>query len=192
MADLDWIDICPQCFVPVEGCRKCPQCGEKLKRIASLGFEMMRILRDKGWKPIEFKLTGYGKNRGVSVVFDGQSPGRGVHGEMRCQLTEEGLPVCTTWRERGSVGSYREAYEWAQEASTFRNNFPFNRSLCEMCTEQFDANWLHGNCMCPETEPDVMSDGKALREFARGLPDRCLYLVEQTITRPERERELGL
>jgi len=194
MADLDSIDVCLKCLTPVEGSWVCPTCGSKLKRMASLAFETVRILRGKGWNPISCKLSGYSGKKGVVVVFDGYSPGRGVHGEMRCQLDKENRPVCSTWRERSGVSAYREAYEWADEASTLRRNLPFNRMLCQQCAPQHDSVWFHGTVECPcagllgSSKPGATGP----HEFERGFPEKCVYLAEQVMTRPEVAQSLGV
>ena len=194
MAELDWIDICVGCMVPVEKSRRCPLCGADLRRICSLGFETMRTLRGKGYKPVSCKLHGFAKNKSVVVVFDGYSPGRGVHGEMRCQLDDDNRAVCSTWRERGKTESYRQAYEWAQEANPLSRNLPFNRELCEKCGLQDDVQWLHGTCQCP-CAGLLDSDKPGSRgphEFWKGFPDGCFYLAEQVMTRERVVRACGM
>lgn len=194
MADLDYIDICLECLIPVEGKRKCPNCNNKLTRIASLAFETMRILKDKGWKPTSCNLHGYGSNRTVSISFDGHTPSRGVHGEMRCQLNEKDGAVCSTWREKTTVGAYREAHEWADEASTFKHDLPFNLDLCSKCSVQHPVEWLHGICQCPcaglvgSEKPGATGP----YGFYRGFPEKCIYLAEQVMTRHKVAISLGV
>jgi len=194
MADTDSVSICFDCMIPVEGCRRCPLCRGSLKRIGSLGFEILRKLKRKGYKPVSCKFLGYSGNREVSIEFDGYSPGRGVHGEMRPQLSKEGRPTCTTWRVKSKLEVYREADEWVEESTEFSRQLPFNRDLCSLCAEQFDVEWFHGRCRCPcaglldSDKPGATGP----HEFWKGLPDRCIYLAEQVMTRPDIIRSLGL
>ena len=185
MADWDWIDVCLNCMTPVEKFRRCPLCEGKIKRISSLAFETLRMLRDKGYKPLSCRLLGFGKNKSVAVVFDGYSPGRGVHGEMHCQLDKENRAVCSTWRVKGGSQAYREAHEWSQETTPLKRNLPFNRELCCKCSEQHSVEWLHGVCQCPRA--GLLGSEKpgatGPYEFERGLPHDCLYLAEQVMTR---------
>ncbi len=195
MADLYFIDVCFECLTPVERCRRCPVCGGNLKRICSFGFETMMILSNKGYKPISCRLLGYGRNKGVMLVFSGHSPGCGVHGEMKMQLDEENLAVCSTWKHnRDSTAAYRKAYEWSQEAMELKSALPFNRKLCSKCGPQHDVEWLHGVCQCPSA--GLLGSDKhgatGPHEFGSGLPKACFYLAEQVMTRHEVARTFGV
>ena len=188
---VDNIDMCMKCAVAVEGLRMiCPRCGGKLKRVDSMAFQAMVILRRKGYSPVEVKSRGIGKEKVVVVRFEGFSPGRGVHNEMKCTM-EDGLAVCSTlsWNQRAN--RYETLLDWAREACNLERRVPYNRELCERCCEQPDEKWMHGICSCPakgmigSSKPGPFGD----IEMRKLFPKKCLYLVEQTVTQEELEKD---
>ena len=188
MANLDFIDVCVDCFMPIEGLKRCPDCGGRTERINSLALEIIRTLKDKQYKPLSCCVLGYGNNKCVSVVFDGHSPGRGVHLEMNTQIDKDGRIACSTRLGAGVLHSV--VYEWAVEAPELSRALPFNRSFCEMCAPQSEVLWLGGVCNCPCNAQSGRDTGD--REFGHGFPERCPYLAEQVMTKHRVAESLGV
>jgi len=177
MTLFDSVDMCLACAVPVEGSRKCPECGGKLTRVDARAFQSVVVLTRKGYRVVRIRSLGTGKNKFLKLWFRGQSPGPGVHGEMKCTY-DKGMPACETkpWEARDRFGKVKE---WADEATELLARVPFNRDLCKRCARQDDARWYGGTCKCPMV-PNM--------DFEMGLPDKCTYLVEQQVTREDVKR----
>ena len=194
MADLDWIYFCWTCMAPVEGCRKCPQCKGDLRRMVSTCLVSVLQLHEKGWNIIWCRLEDIGAKQTVSAGFSGHSPGKmkGCHIRTFYRQGEgkqEPVGTCCTSRR---TGGFRDFYDWACKVPTFADSVPFNRKFCERCHEQHDDDWFHGSCHCPASRGDVNPGGIGHHEFRDGLPDKCFYVAEQVMTRPEVLRDLGL
>jgi len=185
MAKADSVDMCMKCALAVDMGILCPECGDGLTRLDSRAFQAVLIIRRRGWKPVKVKSKGIGKEKVVVVLFDGYSPGCGIHGEMKTRL-EHGKAACVTipWR---SSSRFKNLLEWAEEVREPPSRVPFNRELCEKCHGQSDAKWLHGICDCPRAGllDDEEAVGTIPREFGKGIPRNCLYIVEQTVTRDD-------
>lgn len=172
---MDSIDMCMSCGIAVEKGRKCPRCKAKLARVESRVFQAIMTLRDKGYVPVMVKRIGSSKSKAIKIWFDGYSAGCGVHGEMDVGF-ENDMPTCSTkpWSSREP---YSLLVEWADEASSLERKVPFNRGLCKRCAKQKDDDWYAGICNCP-----VVSGVEQDLEFEHGIPEKCTYLTEQTVT----------
>ena len=181
------VDMCMNCAVAAEGTRmKCPLCGEGMARVDSRAFQAMVLLRRKGYRPVDVKKRGFGKEKSIVVRFKGFSPGTGVHGEMKLSM-EDGLAVCSTKSWDARRGHYQRLLEYVEEAERLESRVPYNRDLCSQCQNQYDEKWMHGVCSCPRlgmpgsSKPGPFGD----TDMRKLLPKKCLYLVEQTVTRDE-------
>jgi len=180
MALFDHVDMCMSCGKSFEKTRFCPECDEKLTRVDPRAFQALVTLRGKGYRPVKVASRGISKDKTIVVFFEGYSPGMGVHGEMQIGF-EDGMATCAT--KPWGKGIWEKLAEWTLEASFAAYRVPFDRGLCKLCDEQDDAKWLNGVCRCPQGM--LVMD----REFHEGLPEKCLYLVEQTMTRESIEEK---
>ncbi len=184
MADASTVIACPRCWIPTSTLLNCPDCGTKLRVVNSLSLAAMHILVQKGYKPIKCTTRGYGKGKKVAVVFEGMSPGPGVHHEMICDI-ERGRPVCITarWQGSSSMNCFRAVHEWAFEVHHGPST-KFNREMCERCAEQPDKLWLHGAVRCVACGDDF--DKMRQHEMNDGIPEKCVYAAEHVVTMHER------
>lgn len=194
MADLDvslW--VCEDCLSPVEGSSRCPACGGCLFMCDPLAFQIWRTLFERGWQVESIKVRGHSSDKNVAVTFRDISPGYSGVNRMQCQLTEDQKPVCVTSLRQPKVAAFRHTYEWAMEAPVLRDAVPFNRMVCELCTDQHDVEWLHGQCSCPcagllgSDKPGATGP----HWFSKGFPRKCPYIAEQLMTKQDRVDELA-
>ncbi len=190
MADIDNIMVCERCLHPVEGSTACPKCGIGVKTMPVLLLQSLRYLRVKGWimerwesaisiPPAKegftiqlwfhmFAPSTHYATFGVGPVFDNMKPSYMITG-----------------------GNYVEAYQtlhkWAYEVKPF--SIPFGQGLCDKCVSQ-GADWYFCRVNCTNLNNLGVRTSNKFTSFDAGLPNQCVNLVLQTMTMPERLKEL--
>lgn len=189
MVEAGKIMVCKGCLKPLGCLKTCPKCNSKAQSVPMLLLRALRILRAKGWVvekwAVEISIppdkeqftirlwfylfappTHYAEY-GIGPVFDNGKPSYIVTG-------------------KNYIDGYNCLSRWVYGLENFA--IPFGQGLCDKCMSQ-GADWYFCRVNCPVIEPK----GRKSREFVRlceGLPDRCINLVLQTITVPDRYNEL--
>ena len=185
MADIDDINVCGKCLHPVDSLIVCPDCERPVEKMPSLLLQTLRILRLKGWivekweqrddADVRLKLTFY--------LFAPPSYPDVIARWPRSSIVVELENLKPSILALGDslFHESKNLYDWAVRVPNFA--LPFGQDLCDLCRQQA-GDWYFSLCNCPVV--------KGWIQFARGIPERCVYADAQVVTKEVRLKQLEL
>jgi hypothetical protein len=194
MADVDDINVCPKCLHPVELLIACPDCKEPVGKMPSLLLQTLRILRTKGWVVESWERNGIdGPDFRLKLTFFMFAPpshGEGdtllLQGIAKIGIELQNLKPSILAFGSSFLRAARNLYEWTVGVPCFA--LPFGQDLCDLCRQQA-GDWYFSRCVCPERWSSPIRDDK-LVQFARGIPEWCIYADAQVVTKEVRLKQL--